>query len=442
MSKPSRLGRLAQLGGLTSRLTGSTIAERVRDVFRDEDAKKQAKERLHLDHAERLVETLGRMRGAAQKLGQTIALTASSLDLPEDVQGVLSRLNSDGEPVPFAKIQATLEREWGGPLRDFVAFVDPQPLGTASLAQAHLAGLPDGREVVIKVLHEGVGEGVDGDLVALKTLLLGGRALRRDKEELDAAFEEVRVRLKEELDYLQEALNIQDFQRVYGDDPRVVIPKVHQALCTERVLVMDRVPGQPLDRFLETASREARQRAGVTLGQIYYEQAFRHRMLHADPHPGNYLFQDDGTVGLLDFGCVKRFDEFFLGTYAQAALCGVAGDREGALQAVRDLGGWNGDDPRAAEALWRFLDTISGPYRGGPYTIGASHDSTMEKLKPVISELIRYPEVRLPPDVIYLHRALGGLYAIARRLEVTHDWGAILVENMSIARDRARGSAL
>jgi predicted unusual protein kinase regulating ubiquinone biosynthesis (AarF/ABC1/UbiB family) len=205
------------------------------------------------------------------------------------------------------------------------------------------------------------------------------------------------------------------------------------------VLTMDRMPGVPLERFLQTATPEARQRAGVTLASLYYEMAFRHRTLHADPHPGNYLFEDDGTVSLLDFGCVKRFDEFWIANYARAALAAVDGDEPRFVDAIRRIDGLHGDDPRAAGAVWRFADTLAQPYRAGEYTIGTHEESILERMRPVITDMVRYPEVTLPRDVIYLHRSLGGLYAIARKLHVTHDWGALMREHCQWAVAQAEG---
>jgi predicted unusual protein kinase regulating ubiquinone biosynthesis (AarF/ABC1/UbiB family) len=436
---PSRISRLARLGGLTGRISSSYIGERVRDAFRGRDQRKEALDRLHVDNAELVVETLGRLKGAAMKVGQGMAMAAQTLDLPEDVSKVLGQLHAKAEPVPFDDIRESVEAELEKPIEDAFAEFDPRPVGTASLGQAHAARLPDGTEVVVKVLHYGVERSVDTDLLALKTVFLGSRVLRRERAEVDAAFDEVRERLSEELDYLQEAANIAIFQQIFGQDPRVHIPRVHPHWCTERVLTMDRMRGEPLDVFLETSTREARQQAGVTLASLYYEMAFHHRTLHADPHPGNYLFDPEGRVSLLDFGCVKRFDEFWIANYARAALSALDGDREGLLEHVRRIDGWHGNSPGAADVLWRFADTLSQPYRAGLYTIGDHQDSIIDRLKPIIAEMVRYPELTIPRDLIYLHRSLGGLYSIARRLVVTSDWGALLREHTSYAIARAEG---
>lgn len=436
--RPSRFGRLAQLGGLTGRVTSKYVIERARSlVGRGADA--DARDRTHIDNAKDIVDTMSRLKGAAMKVGQQVAMFADNLDLPPEVAETLGKLHAEAEPVPFDAIRADIEEELEAPIETLFAQLDPEPLGTASLAQAHRAELPDGREVVVKVLHRGVDQTVTTDLMALKGILLSSRVAMRSKAELDDIFDEIRARLEEELDYLQEAANLAAYRRLYGDDPRVRIPAVHVALSTERVLTLDRLPGTHITRFLETASPEARQRAGQTLAEVYYEQVFRHRMLHADPHPGNYLFEPDGRVGILDFGCVKRFDEFWIGTYARAALAAMREDREATLEAAQDLGGWDGRGDKAADALWDFIRAMVEPLVAGPVQLGPEHENFLEEMRPVVMALLPHPNVRAPRDLVMLHRSLGGLYALNRRLGTTLDFGQAMRGQAAYAVARAEG---
>jgi predicted unusual protein kinase regulating ubiquinone biosynthesis (AarF/ABC1/UbiB family) len=436
---PGRLARLASLGGLTGRVTTAYVADRVRSALTGSELAQTARDRLHLDSARDIVETMSKLKGAAMKVGQQVAMLADGLDLPPEVGQLLGTLHAQAEPIPFTQIKEDVESSLERPLDVAFASFDPKPLGTASLAQAHRATLPDGREVVVKVLHRGVETSVDTDLMALKGILISSRVMRRGKEEMDDIFDELRDRLTEELDYLHEALNLNAYQQVYGDDPRVRIPVVYPEWSTERVLTLDRLPGQHIDTFLRYATPEARARAGHTIAHFYYEQVFRHRMLHADPHPGNYLFEADGRVGVLDFGCVKRFDEFWIAEYARVALHVVAGEREGALQGAIKIGAWDGLDPAAGEALWRFMSAIGKGFASGEVELGAANEHLLEDMRPVITELIRHPSIRAPKHVIMLHRSLGGLYAMGRKLGARMDFGALLRQHAQYAIDRAEG---
>jgi len=422
----SRWGRFARLGGLTTRLTGHGVRER---LLGGTD---------RLQAARDLADSLGTLKGAAMKVGQQVSLMASAMDLPDDVQAALRTLNHEAEAVPWFTVQTTLDDELDAPFDEVFASIERTPLGTASLAQAHLATLPDGEEVVVKVLHPGVLEGLEADLLALRAMLRGGRLFGRSRKELDGVLHEVEARLREEVDYLQEASNLTAFWEVFGGDPRVDVPQPHLPLCTDKVLVMGRVGGVPLDTFMKSASAEARQRAGTTLAELFFEMAFEHRMLHADPHPGNYLFQPDGTVGLLDFGCVKRFDEFFLGRYAEVALAALDDDKPRTLAACRRLGVWEGDTPEAGEAVWAFCDAALSPWRNGPCVLGRG-ENLIVRCRAAGEQIWKYPEVMGVPDMLYLHRALAGLYTMARTLEVEADWAGLMRQHLTAAVDRAAG---
>lgn len=436
---PSRLSRLARLTSITSQVTGSYLGERVKSVISGKELTQKALDRLHVENSEKIVQSLSQLKGAAMKVGQSLAMASRHLELPPEVAAQLKKLEKDAEPVPFASIREDVERSLEKPLGQLFSRFDEVPLGTASLAQAHRAALPDGTEVVVKVLHRGIDDSVKTDLLALKALLVGSRMLRRDKAEVDAAFAEIEARLSEELDYLQEAANIATFHRQWAGDPDVVVPKVYGAWSSHRVLTLDRIPGIHVDEFVKVATPEARQRAGETLARLYYTMAFDHRTLHADPHPGNYLFQEDGRVGLLDFGCVKRFDEFWTARYCRVAKYAIAGDRSRSLAECRELGALIGNEPGAADALWTFLDALARHLRRGPFVVGGPEDRIIEEMREPVKNLGNHPSVRVPADVIFLHRSLGGLYAISRRLQPTLDPGGLFAAAAERAIARAEG---
>lgn len=439
MAKPSRLSRLAKLGGLTSRVTGSYLGNKVKDAFRNPEMRQKARDKLHLDNAREIVETVGKMKGAAMKLGQQLAVAAEALDLPDEVAATLGQLNAQGEPIPFAQIKEDIEEQLEAPLDELFGRFDEVPLGSASLGQAHTAALPDGTEVVVKVLHRGVEGSVETDLLALKAVLLSARTARRPKSEIDAIFDEIKARLEEELDYLQEAVNIHTFQKMFDGEDWIRIPRIHQPYCTERVLTMDRIPGVHIERFAVEGSEQARQRAAESLAELYYRQAFQLRTLHADPHPGNFLFDEDGTLGLIDFGCVKRFDEFFIGDYARCAQAIYREDREAALKAAMDMGSWDGDSEAAGDALWAYLDALGTGFRMGAIQLGAQDEHLQDAVMESGKGLVRHRSITMPSEILFLHRALAGLYTLSRQLKGTVDYGAVAMKYAEVAVTQAQG---
>ncbi|NCG20452.1 MAG: phosphotransferase [Rhodobacterales bacterium] len=433
-----RFGRLAKLGKLGGSLGARYLGDRVRTAMGTELEASERNE-MHVENAKQIVAAMGKMKGAAMKLGQQIALASSSLDLPEEATRVLSTLHAKAEPVPFHIIKEDVEQELEGTLEDYFESFDPHPLGTASLGQAHGAVLLDGTPVVVKVLHRGVKDNLDTDMMALRAMLVSGRVLRRDKAELEASFDEIRSRLEEELDYLQEAANIQEFTRIYGDDPDVRIPAIHPAFCTERILTMDRMPGVHLDEFLKTASPQAMQRAALTLTHMYYRMVLIDRILHADPHPGNYLFEADGRVGMVDFGCIKRFDEFWVGTYARVAIATHHGDKAACIKACHDLGAIEGHKKEDEDLVWEFCRAFGAGFRMGEIELGSHHEQFMRDMKPILKRYITNPRAKMPREVLFMHRSLGGLYSITRALNAKADFGAIMLKYSHRAVAKAEG---
>jgi predicted unusual protein kinase regulating ubiquinone biosynthesis (AarF/ABC1/UbiB family) len=294
---------------------------------------------------------------------------------------------------------------------------------------------------VIKVLHPNIDKSVDSDLAAMRSMFITGRLVNRDRAELEEAFEEIRERLHEEIDYYQEAANLEFFKAALADVPHLRIPGTYPEFSTQRVLTMDRLEGATLDEFLETSDDDARQRAGHALAVSFHEMVHSLHAIHADPHAGNYLFEPDGTVGLLDFGCVRRYSQFWAADYARLGQLAVSRDREASLALCVKLGALTEERrPEAEELLWELLNIMCDPFRIHPYHAGSPEDRVQEQINGILPRILRYPEIRAPRELIYLNRALNGMYSLQRRLGVRCDYGAMFWEysRRSIARAEGR----
>jgi predicted unusual protein kinase regulating ubiquinone biosynthesis (AarF/ABC1/UbiB family) len=433
------LSRLARLGALTTQLGAQQLGERVADVFRDEEARKAARERMVTRGAQALASNLGALRGAAMKVGQAVAQAVEGMDVPPEARAALARLHDRADPVPFETIRAQVESELHGGIDTLFRRFDPEPLGTASLGQAHAAELPDGTRVVVKVLHAGVEDAVAADLAALKTVLMAGRALGRDREELDANLAEIRERLLEEVDYRKEAANLERFRRAFAGTDDITIPAPFPGWSTGRVLTMERLDGVPVAPFAASAPPRSRQRAGVALGMAFVKMQYVLRSIHADPHPGNYLFTPDGRIGLLDFGCVRTYDTQFMATYGQAGLHTIRGERDGVMECCMRMGALVRRDEAAEDALWGFCEAIARPFRGGAFTFGGPDDDVQDRLTAVIPRLLASRAIRSPRELVYLHRGLAGLHTVAKQLRPVHDWREVFESHVQIClRDAGR----
>jgi len=413
MAKKSRWGRIAKLTELSAKVSSSYLGQRVASVFQKDEDRESTLQETHLRNAERIVDTMGVLKGAAMKVGQSLAVMADSMDIPDEVAGILSKLNDQAEPIPFSEIEQVLKQELGN-LEDIFTHVDPEPLGTASLAQAHAALLKDGSPVVIKVLHDGVEMSVDTDLMALKSILFASRVLKRSKEEVDLIFDEIRARLMEELDYEHEKQNLERFAEFFADIPDVRSPKPVPSLCTKRVLTMERLVGMRLEDFVQQGNTDACQKAADVLTKAFHEMVYVFRGLHADPHGGNFLFSSDGSISLIDFGCVKYFDLDFLVDYGLLGNHIIDHEREKSVEMAKKMKLIVEDSQELEDDFWSFVQIIAKPFRFGTYQV--SGDQLMAEIRESSNDILKHTGIRASRDIIFLHRSLTGTYSMLRKL--------------------------
>jgi ubiquinone biosynthesis protein len=253
-----------------------------------------------------------RFREALEELGTTYIklgqLLSSRPDLLPDVYiEELSRLVDDVPPVPFEAIRRVIDEEIG--LSAFVR-IDPDPLATASVAQAHRALLATGLEVVVKVRRPGIVEQIDLDLALLRSSarLAANTSQTADLLQLEALADELEIHLREELDFVEEAHNTELIAGMVERYEKLVVPKVVRPLVTERVLVLEHIGGEKVTAAHALAPEEAAELAREFF-RAYVFQVVVEGVYHADPHWGNVLLTPDGRLALLDFGLLGRVDD-------------------------------------------------------------------------------------------------------------------------------------
>ncbi len=237
------------------------------------------------------------------KFGQILS-TRRDL-LPDDIADELAKLQDRVPPFPGAMARAAIEASLGESVDTVFRSFDETPLASASIAQVHAAEMPDGREVVVKVLRPNVRHYIERDVSLLKTV--AGLADRYWKDghrlrprEVVSEFEKT---LYDELDLLREAANASQLRRNFRDDNKLYVPEVFFPLCREDVMVMERIHGIPISNV------PALKEAGIDLKvlsergvEIFFTQVFTHNFFHADMHPGNIFVAPDGRYMAVDFG--------------------------------------------------------------------------------------------------------------------------------------------
>jgi predicted unusual protein kinase regulating ubiquinone biosynthesis (AarF/ABC1/UbiB family) len=352
-----RVRRPARLLGLTARTACEATVLRLRGKLTGAAAID-----FHVRTAERYAELLGHSKGVLMKAGQILSFTP--IMVPPEwrsvYHGALARLRNDAPAMEPELARAVLERELGSLERAF-AELDPEPLAAASIGQVHAARLHNGRRVAVKIQYPGASDAIVADLknaelmATFVNLLWSGIPKKRATADIRGIVREVSLRVLEELDYRLEALTQAEFADLYRGHPFIHVPEVVEESCTARVLCQEFVEGLSWEEAL-AASQELRNRWAEAIFRFVYFSGECFSVFPADPHPGNFLFHENGSVSCLDFGCVKRFSREFLGLRASIGVPCANGDVLGTWQACVDVGLLRASDPVTPEetyAWWR-----------------------------------------------------------------------------------------
>ncbi len=258
--------------------------------------------------------------------------------LPSVFIDELSQFHDAVPPRPFEQLRPIVEHDLGRPIDEVFAEVDPRALGAASLAQVHRARLHDGPEVVLKIQYPEAHRIIPVDLKMVR--LVGAVASRvQSYVDIRAVINEVTRFIERELDFANEVASTVRLAHVLEDVAEVRVPAVYEGLCGPNLIVLEFLDG------IQVTRTEALVAAGHKLpdvarrvGGIYGAMIFELGFFHGDPHPGNLLVLEDGTIGLLDYGLCKELPEGFALLVARMMVSAMIGDTDDALDAAARLG--------------------------------------------------------------------------------------------------------
>ena len=418
------------MAGLAARTTGEAVIGALR--------RRSKQPEDYARRAERYVELLGRSKGALMKAGQILSFVPFG-SVPEEsraaYQAAMSRLQANAPPMAPELAAEVVTQELGARPESVFAHWSPTPVAAASIGQVHAARLKDGRDVAVKVQYPGVAEAIRADLANTELLAVLFRMLRSltpgltrtDPKELAA---EISERIGEEVDYHHEAKNQTMFADAYRGHPFIRVPEVLAELSTRRVLTQEWAGGLAWPEALG-AEEEMRNCWSEVIFRFVFSSLRRLCAFNADPHPGNYKFNPDGSVSFIDFGCVKYFDRPQVTDMQNAIRAVLRDDAQGLLDALTDLGLFEaGNQPRPEEAMawWRpGMELLVGPQ---PFTL------SQERVAAIIANELSLTgpsgrvnrKMGVPGHYLFMSRIDMGLMSVLAELGATGHWRSIQQE--------------
>ena len=363
-----------------------------------------------------------RVRMALEKLGPIFVKFGQVLStrrdlLPADLADELAKLQDDVPPFPAAQARQLVEKAFGKSVEQVFASFEPEPVASASIAQVHFATLHDGREVAVKVLRPGMLAVIDDDLSLMRTLArwverLSADGKRLKPREVVAEFDNY---LHDELDLVREASNAAQLRRNMTGLNLVMIPEMHWELCTQTVIVMQRMKGMPISnpQRLREAGVDIPKlaRDGVT---IFFTQVFRDGFFHADMHPGNIQVSvEPATFGryiALDFGIVGTLTEFDKEYLAQNFIAFFRRDYKRVAE-LHVESGWVPANTRVDE-LEGAVRAVCEPHFDRPLK-----DISLGQVLLRLFQTSRRFNVEIQPQLVLLQKTLLNVEGLGRQLD-------------------------
>jgi transcriptional regulator with XRE-family HTH domain/tRNA A-37 threonylcarbamoyl transferase component Bud32 len=413
------------------RITDSDLLSRLNhalcNYMNDTFSSSSMKYRLQGLALKQLIKKLSEARGLPMKVAQIAAFLDPKI--PLELREIFASLQNQGRAMSIQAVHKVLREEFDcGPEELFAEF-SRQPAAAASIGQVHRARLHDGTCVAVKVQYPEIqSQCVDNfrdlEFVQQLSLFIGSDA--EDAQELLKDFQKT---VLEECDFEKEAESQDRFARIFVSDPEIVVPEVYFSHSRKRVLTTRWSDGQTWEQFRNQASQFERNKAAHTISRFYAQSAFVHGLVHADPHPGNYIFLD-GKVAFLDFGRVKAMTASTkrqLHSLHHLLLCK---DREKTRAFVETSDFFRLGPKFEFENFWNFLNKM-GQHLHFDGEVLFSRDLLSEQ-RSVLKQLRKTVDISASPDFFWILLFTHTLMISGRAdLGAIGNWREILKNNMS-----------
>ncbi len=383
---------------------------------------------LHEDNAADIYEGLSKLKGGALKVLQMMSMDEQVLPAAYSERFALSQYSVP--PLSYPLVVKTFRDAFGmAPTEKFETF-SRQAIAAASIGQVHKATIGD-KTFAVKVQYPGVGDSIKSDLRIVRPFAI--RLFNISATDVDYFMVEIEEKLLEETNYSLELTRSEEIARACHHLPSLVFPSYYPEYSSNKILSMDWLEGKHLDQFLaDNISQKIRNQIGQALWDFYDFQVHTLHRVHADPHPGNFLFQVDtsnnGRVGVIDFGCVKEIDEDFYKRYFTLLRKDFLEDESNRDRLFEELHIIRDVDSLVERQLFtqifeEGIRLLSRPFAASEFDFG--DDAYFAAVFEYGDRISRMPEVRQskvargPRDALYINRTYFGLYSLLNKLRAT-----------------------
>jgi predicted unusual protein kinase regulating ubiquinone biosynthesis (AarF/ABC1/UbiB family) len=387
-----------------------------------------SREELHADNAEDIYDTLSNLKGSALKVAQMLSMDRGML--PKAYTDKFAMSQYSAPPLSGPLVVNTFVKTLGKPPAQLYDKFEMQASNAASIGQVHKAQ-KWGKELAVKIQYPGVANSVRSDLRIVKPFAL--RIVGMNEVDMDKYFDEIETKLLEETDYKLELRRSMEASAQCSHIPNLVFPQYYPELSSDKIITMDWLNGCHLKEFLaRSPSQEARNSIGQALWDFYQFQVHALKKVHADPHPGNFLMREDGTVGVFDFGCIKEIPEGFYVNYFLLTNKEVLQDETRRRQIYTNLEMIHPTDTEKEIVFFsglfqKMIDMLTLPFTVEEFDFGdESYFTAIYAYMDYVSNLKEVRESKVARGSrhsLYVNRTYFGLYSILSDLKANVNTG-------------------
>lgn len=415
----SKVRRAAKIVGTSAKVGGNYMKYYAKKAFNPG----LTKDELHEDNASDIYATLSELKGSALKVAQMISMDQQVLPQAYQEKFALSQFSAPSLSYPL--IAKTFQLYFGKSPDQLYDQFDKEAINAASIGQVHQAEL-NGQKLAVKIQYPGVAEAISSDLKMVKPL--AAKLFNMKAADLSMYMEEVESKLVEETDYLLEMNRGKEIMEALKVFPNLVFPNYHPELCAERILTMNWIDGLLFADYCKKETDPAKRNLiGQTLWDFFLYQMAELRMVHADPHPGNFIVTKDNQLGVIDFGCIKEIPDDFAYYYFKLLHPDILSKEEELSEIYEKMDFFRPEDTPAQknklkEVYQAMISTLAKPFHQDTFDFSDevyfkeifemgdafSKDKTLRKMN----------NARGSRHSIYIMRTFFGLYNLLHQLQV------------------------